>query len=132
MKDHGNRVTRTVSIFPQDNSLPVIQGADPAKLSKTTCMSINSASVPDISYLQKILLDRLHGKISSLLKNWIQNSDSRTLVISSVHCASSKQVATTCQIQSKRVSSSCEGQEAANTVFLPNREQKCLLTHPFI
>lgn len=85
MKDHGNGVTRTVSIFPQDNSLPVIQGADPAKLSKTTCMSINSASVPDISYLQKIPLDGLHEKVSSLLKNWIQHSDSGTLV--SVVCA---------------------------------------------
>lgn len=69
MKDHGNGVTRTVSIFPQDNSLPVIQGADLAKLSKTTCMSINSASVPDISYLQKIPFDGLYGKVSSLLKN---------------------------------------------------------------
>lgn len=69
MKDHGNGVTRTVSLFPQDNSLPVIQGADPAKLSKTTCMSFNSASVPDISYLQKIPLDGLHGKVPSLLRD---------------------------------------------------------------
>lgn len=88
MKDHGNGVTRTVSIFPQDNSLPVIQGADPAKLSKTTCMSINSASVPDISYLQKIPLDGLHGKVSSLLKNLIRHSRLWDSCVSSVHCAS--------------------------------------------
>lgn len=88
MKDHGNGVTRTVSIFPQDNSLPVIRGADPAKLSKATCMSINSASVPDISYLQKIPLDGLHGKVSSLLKNLIQHSRLWDSCVSSVHCAS--------------------------------------------
>ena len=43
-KDHGNGVTRTVSIFPQDNSLPVTRGVDPAKLARTACTSNNSAS----------------------------------------------------------------------------------------
>lgn len=44
MKDHENGVTRTVGVFPQDNSLPVIQCVDPAKLAGTMCMSNNSAS----------------------------------------------------------------------------------------